>query len=318
MSLNIKVNTQSFNREEALKEAQKEQNQKGKNGTGGLGRKTLYAGNTALAQDDLILAKKIQAQKQALKDILDQHVTENKFSESLEELSARREELAEEAGAAQKELATVQEMRKAYQEEHGVTEDTPEELIPKDEAYTEAMKQFDEMEEHWAGKAEAALNGRASLGKAISSMEIEHAKTHGMVDATKEAEKLLQNTSKEIVGMLQQEAVDHVDEEIEKTVEEAKDQAEEKKEQEEKLEAAKESKEEREQQAAAAAEAGKKFETAGASAVSKPVETAGEISEQVMDADEAVKDIQKKVKNILEEENLLAEDLKGIAVDAAL
>ena len=307
MSLNINVSTRSLNREAALEEAQKEQN-----------RKTLYVGDTALAKSDSILAKKIQAQKQALKGILDQYTIDSDFDQSLEEMTTRRDELADEAKTAQAELATVQEMRKAYQEEHGVTADTPEELIPKDEEYAEAMKQFDEMEKEWANRAESAMMGRAGLGKAIASMETEYAKTHGMVDAMTDAEKLMKETSKEIVGMLKQEAIDHVDEEIQETVDKAKEEAEKKEEQEERLEEAKEAKEEREQQAEAAAQSGKRPEGTAGSIKNKPAEAAGEVSEKILNADDVVRDVQKKVKSILEEENLLEEDLKGISVDALL
>ena len=148
MSLNINLSTRTLNRQAALEEAKKEESKKGEQSQK---RTTFYVGDTALAKDDLILAKKIQAQKQALKGILEQYTTDSEFDQSLEDMAVRRDELTEEAKKAQSELATVQEMRKAYQEEHGVTADTPEELIPKDEAYTEAMEQFDEMEEEWAG-----------------------------------------------------------------------------------------------------------------------------------------------------------------------
>lgn len=315
MSLNINVSTRNLNREAALEEMKKEQNQKGERAEN---RKTFYAGDTALAQGDSILAKKIQAQKQALKGILDQYAMDSEFDQSVEELTTRREDLAEEAKAAQAEVATVQEMRKAYQEEHGVTADTPEELIPKDEEYAEAMKQFDEMEEEWSKRADAAINGRAGLGKAIAGMEIDYAKTHGMVDAMTDAEKLMKETSKEIVGMLKQEAIDHVDEEMQETVDKAKEEAEKKEEQEEKLEEAKEAKEEREQQAQAAAQAGASAGSSAGSLKNEPVEATKEVSEQILNADDVIKDVQKKVKSILEEENLLEEDLKGISVDALL
>ena len=304
MSLNINLSTRTLNRQAALEEAKKEESKKGEQSQK---RTTFYVGDTALAKDDLILAKKIQAQKQALKGILEQYTTDSEFDQSLEDMAVRRDELTEEAKKAQSELATVQEMRKAYQEEHGVTADTPEELIPKDEAYTEAMEQFDEMEEEWAGRAETALAGKAGLGRAISSMEIEYAKTHGMVDAVTDAEKLLKNTSKELVGMLKQEAIDHVDEEVQETIDKAKEEAEKKEEQEEKLEDAKDAKEERQQQVEAAA-----------TPSSKPAEPTGDISKTILEADDIVKDLQKKAKSILEEENLLEEDLKGISVDALL
>ena len=65
-----------------------------------------------------------------------------------------------------------------------------------------------------------------------------------MVDGQKKADKVMAAASKEAIGLLMDEAKDHVDEELEETREEAKEKAEEKAEQEKKIDERKESQEE--------------------------------------------------------------------------
>ena len=83
---------------------------------------------------------------------------------------------------------------------------------------------------------------------AIRAIRQERLKDHGMVDAKKEAEEILADAGKEIIGMLAGEAQDHIDEELEEKVEDAKEKAEEKEEQEEKLEEQRAEKEEQQAQ----------------------------------------------------------------------
>ena len=56
----------------------------------------------------------------------------------------------------------------------------------------------------------------------IKNVNLERLKTHPMVDAQKEAKKIEQSESKEVLGMLMEEGKDHVDDQIEKEKEEAK------------------------------------------------------------------------------------------------
>lgn len=276
--------------------------QKGE-GQAGKNRNTIFAGDMGIGQDS-VMARRLRAQKEAMKVVMDQHAGESKLDASVKEMENHRTTLADEAKTAQDELKKVEEMRKAYQEDYGVVEGSPE---PEDEAYQKAMKEFDDMADEWRGRADSAMAHRMAIGKSLDELKVERAKTHGMVDAQAEADEIMESASKEIIGMIKQDAMDHIDEKLEETVEEAEKKAEEEKEEKERLEEAKEEKEEQE----------KRLEEAGSSdpvQVSRPTN----ISDALVNADDAVKEIQKKIKGILEEEALLAEDLKGISVDTVL
>lgn len=276
--------------------------QKGE-GQAGKNRNTIFAGDMGIGQDS-VMARRLRAQKEAMKVVMDQHAGESKLDASVKEMENHRTTLADEAKTAQDELKKVEEMRKAYQEDYGVAEGSPE---PEDEAYQKAMKEFDDMADEWRGRANSAMDQRMAIGKSLDELKVERAKTHGMVDAQAEADEIMESASKEIIGMIKQDAMDHIDEKLEETVEEAEKKAEEEKEEKERLEEAKEEKEEQE----------KRLEEAGSSdpvQVSRPTN----ISDALVNADDAVKEIQKKIKGILEEEALLAEDLKGISVDTVL
>lgn len=276
--------------------------QKGE-GQAGKNRNTIFAGDMGVGQDS-VMARRLRAQKEAMKVVMDQHAGESKLDASAKEMENHRTTLADEAKTAHDELKKVEEMRKAYQEDYGVAEGSPE---PEDEAYQKAMKEFDDMADEWRGRADSAMAHRMAIGKSLDELKVERAKTHGMVDAQAEADEIMESASKEIIGMIKQDAMDHIDEKLEETVEEAEKKAEEEKEEKERLEEAKEEKEEQE----------KRLEEAGSSdpvQVSRPTN----ISDALVNADDAVKEIQKKIKGILEEEALLAEDLKGISVDTVL
>ncbi len=142
---------------------------------------------------------------------------------------------------------------------------------------------------------------------AIREMTIERLKHHPMVDAVKEADDILENASKEIVGML-------TDEEFEEEIEEAEENKEEKKEEEEKIEAAKEHREEMEALANP-----EKAEQEYNRADSSPDILEGDpVTEALLKMDKVKTDIQQEVSDMVMKMNLVADDIKGIKVDELL
>lgn len=110
-----------------------------------------------------------------------------------------------------------------------------------------------------------------------------------MLKAQDAAEDVLEAASDEILGMLMEEAKDHIDEEQEKREEQAEKIAEKKEEQEEQLEKSKEQNDELE-----------------------------EVTEAIREASEDGADVQKELDDILNKLKLLKEDLKGAKVDQML
>lgn len=167
-------------------------------------------------------------------------------------------------------------------------------------------------------KIDAELRGCYAT---IRATKLERLKYHGMVDAQKQADEVLDAAGKEILGMMIEEAKDHVDEELEEPREEAKEKAEEKAEEEEKIEERNEKKEELEAQIDAAHERGEEQEELRREAEERSREDA-DLLENMIDAGVGnvgnVSDIQSEIKTMLHKMKLLEEDLKGSTVDDQL
>jgi len=127
----------------------------------------------------------------------------------------------------------------------------------------------------------------------IRGTELERLKSQTMQKAEKSADEIMEAASDQIIGMLIEEAKDHIDEEMEKKKEAAEKAEEKKEEEEERIEERDEKKAEEEQ-------------------FREQIKTSTEmmiVSEDVMD------DVQKEIKKIMDEMKLLEEDIKGAAVD---
>ena len=155
----------------------------------------------------------------------------------------------------------------------------------------------------------------------IRATRLERLKYHGMVDAQKQADEVMEAAGKEILGMMIEEAKEHVDEELEEPREEAKEKAEEKAEEEEKIAERNEKKEELEAQIDAAHERSEEQEELRREAEERSREDA-ELLETMIDAGVGnvgnVSDIQSEIKTMLHKMKLLEEDLKGSTVDDQL
>lgn len=155
----------------------------------------------------------------------------------------------------------------------------------------------------------------------IRATKLERLKYHEMVNAQKKADEVMDAAGKEILGMLVEEAKDHVDEELEEPREEAKEEAEEKAEEEEKIEEREEKQEELEAQVDAAQVRSEEQEELRREAQERSREEA-DLLETMMEAGMGnvgnVSDIQSEIKNMLHKMKLLEEDLKGSTVDDQL
>ncbi len=135
-------------------------------------------------------------------------------------------------------------------------------------------------------------------GAALRSIASERLKVNPIGEAEDAAEKVLEAESDALMGALVSDAMDHVQEELTEETEAARERAEEKAELEERVEAAKENKEQQEQFTE---------ETKAKMQRQDPQEII-EIQSQV----------QAEIDKVLEELKLLAEDLKGNAIDKLL
>ncbi|MCI8799244.1 hypothetical protein [Acetatifactor muris] len=125
----------------------------------------------------------------------------------------------------------------------------------------------------------------------IKGIRSERLKHHNMTDAQEQAEDVVEASRDDVIGMVMEEAKEHVDEEQEKREEQAEAIQEKKEEQEEILEKREEKEEELEQ-------------------LMEEMPTEG-----TMDIGQTITEVKRQVQKVLDEVNLMEEDIKGSKVD---
>lgn len=251
-------------------------------------RKTIFAGDLAARPDSIMLRKK-QAQKQAMKVIQDTFDVDKKMDLSMEDMTARQEELREKNLGYQRELDQINSQKQALMKAYGITEDSEE--IP--EEYQQRMQELEENETMYRGYIEGNNAAIKGISISLSDTKIERLKEHPMLDAAKQSEEILQAASREIYGELINEGRKHLEEKMEEEKEKAEKRAEKKEEQEERLEKAEERKE----------------------SLEKKTENDREMLETIRSYNEPDSAADKEIQEILEELKLIKEDIKGAAVD---
>ncbi len=248
----------------------------------------IFAGGLQLPADKIAERRK-EAQQKAMKIVGDAFSRERSVDESVEQMKESISKTQEEMVAAKAELNRVQERKSELNNRMDLT----------DEEYLEEMKEIEEAEDYFGAQI---MNGQMLVEgteSALTDIHLERLKSAPMVEATEDADKILEAANKEIIGMLKDEAKEHIDEENEKRTEEAEEKAEKEKEEEERIEAMKAKKEERE-------------EKEGASPETDYVTAATRQMVKIAETDEKV---QQELQNIVSQMKLDLEDLKGAAVD---
>ncbi|MCM1039502.1 MAG: hypothetical protein NC434_09275 [Ruminococcus sp.] len=302
---------------------------------------------------DSILMRRQRAQKKAMKVVGDAWNADKKIDA---DIGNRRNHIEELQSSIDENMAIIadgeahkEELRKTY----GVAADSQEqkdlELMEKwqrsltlDSQVTLTDEEQARIEELSAGTRteyqERAMKIDSGMGiyesrikesqkemraeySAIRAIKQERLKDHTMVDAQKEAEDIVEDANKEIIGMLIGEAKDHVDEEQAEKIEEAKEKAEEKEEQEEKLEEQRAEKEE--QRAQLEIEQAESRETEEVKAEQRKrarqqADLLGEMQENIVSPSSNAAEAQQAIKEMLQKMKLLEEDLKGANVDVKL
>ncbi len=274
---------------------------------------------------DPVAQKRQQAREQAMKIVGDAWEGEQKLDADLESRRTRIRELTAEIGEYRKEIKWFDEERTRLQKVYGVSADSTEqkdlELLEKEldaklpgknvslskedrdriaeikanglTEYQSRSLELKELSMDYERKIEN-LNQEIEIENSIiSATKIERLKSSPMVKAQKQAEEVLEAASQEIIGMVLEEAKDHVDEELQEKVEAAKEQEEKKEILEERLEKIKEKKEQQEEL----------------------TEEIIDASEQLLQVDNMQTEVQKEVQEVLDKMKLLAEDIKGAKVD---
>ena len=185
----------------------------------------IFAGNTIAGKQerfDSIAARKRMLQRDALKRVQDTFSGQQKMDESIEELKKSQDNMLVIADTAKSEIDLLSERKQKLMENYQVEPDSEEqknlELLKKsldpnqnltEEEYQQ-LEQMGDLTEYQKTaleidtqlqvleeKRQAALNGYESMGKGIIDTQIEELKTHPMVDAQKQAGKIMKDAAKE-------------------------------------------------------------------------------------------------------------------------
>lgn len=299
---------------------------------------------------DSILMRKQRAQKKAMKVVGDAWAADKKIDLDLEKRrnhiqelkddidenmdiidsnNAHKEELKETYGVSddsqeQKDLELIEKRMRANNPFTNVTltKEEKERLAEIDKKplteYQQRVLNIDSENSVFQKNIDDAQREIKGEYGAIRAIRQERLKDHGMTDAKKEAEEILADAGKEIIGMLAGEAQDYIDETLEEKREEAKEKAEEKEEQEEKLEEQRAEKEEQriqleiEQEESKEAEKIKAEQRQRAREQADLLEAAG--NDLVLPSANA-SEAKAQIKAMLQRMKLLEEDLKGANVD---
>ena len=273
--------------------------------------KTIYAGDflREFPLREKIQQKKSEAQQRALKIVGDAW---NMDKEIDDEIRVREEEskvLREDNQEALENLKDVNQRMEELRDAFGISSDSEEQqelerIIQKrksptvsleEEELTEYQKRalaLDDVASYYRNQI-ADNNGKVQENSdTVEAIRKERLKSHTMVDAQKEAEEVMDAARDTAVGLVMEEAKEHLDEEQEKREEQAEAIEEKKKEQEE----IQEKRDEREKELEELIK-------------DMPVEEAASL-------DQTMEEVKQQIQKVLNEVNLAAEDIKGAKVDA--
>lgn len=309
-----KVGSDNSNLQNRLTQADKKQENRTK-----IEKKSVDARELNL-QQDTVLSKQIQAQKKALKHILNAFGVEQGISDSINEHIKKAEELTEEANMNLSESKRLERLKSDLKKSYDIADDSMEqkdlELLEKQERierreskeelsveekkrlsemgplteYQTAALEYEKAILEFKSRAKDAIDSAIIKNRVAEKIKVEQGKLHVQVDAQKAADNIMEQASKEILGLILDEGKDHVDDKIEENKEEAEVRAE------------KEAEKERLKE---------KNEPAKEAVIGQTVSQLGNIAE----ADGVMNKVQEELRNMVAKQKMLEEDVKGLEVD---
>ena len=260
------------------------QHKKGKN-------LSIFAGNLGKnGSESPVEKKRKEVRERAAKVLMDKFESDQKYEQGLDESRARIEEAQNTEREARENLKQAQEKRDAISKE-----DNPEEY----ERYSEYIAN----QESILQGAESAIMGENAFIRGAKRDKL--GEKYSMANAVVEEEKILAAGSKEIMGAAVQESMEHIQDQYQDNIEKAQEQKEKKEEEQEKLDELKEKRKEQEQQLAAAK----------AEAAEKQVEMTEQANETIT---KGSADVERELRTIQKQAELLDEEMKGLMVDSKL
>lgn len=227
-------------------------------------------GNQLNLGEDLVEEKRKKARSMAMELMLEAYKNDKALDSTAEEKSTHAKKLYEENDEARSMISDIKKEKENTNEIYGVTDDSEEakdldilrrgrdsmgnpQSVLTDEEYARykelysgglsdyhtRMLSLDADEKYYTDKISDNMKGIVSDYAFNRNLSIERLKSHDMLDAKKQGEQIVDAASKEIIGQVMQDAVDNIDEDIEKEKEDALEKKQEQKELEEHIERAK-------------------------------------------------------------------------------
>lgn len=282
-------------------------------------------GSTLATQNDPIAAKREEAKKKAMKIIGDAFANDRKIDEDLDARSEHIRKLKGVQNESRKAVNEIESDRVALRETYGIETDSAEEkelkllekefrakqkgsdvFLSKEDAeeitkikarglseYQSRSMEMLDYEKPYLDAIYEAGQGIEEENLTIAAIKRELPKNTAMLKAQDKAEAIEDAASKEIMGMLVDEAKEHIDSEAEENEEKAKEKKEKEEELQEKIDAAKEKRKEQEEL----------------------TENIVESAQDLTVATSNINDAQKDIKDMMNKLALVEEDMKGAAVD---
>lgn len=291
---------------------------------GGVSNGMVYAGDLNLNTDP-IMDKKSQAQKKALKLIIDQFKSDLDCDNSEANLNTKKAEIADDVQNATNEINKLEDSKQELKALYNVSEDSQEQkdtellekriLHPNDLTsdewkqinnmgpltdYQKDAVQLSNLQAEWQKQVNNGANSIQGINQSLASIELEKLKTHPMVDQQEAASKILEDASKEVVNSLVMEAKDKIDE----TMDENKDKVE--KEQKEKEEQEKED-------AAKKTDSSTTEDTSSSSSSTDNTNASADSTVAISPSDQ--QRLVDTVSRVADKLKMLDDDIKGIVVD---
>lgn len=249
----------------------------------------VFSGKVQFPQDKIAERRKA-AQEKAMNIVKAAFAGERILDAGVEEMQSSIEKGKDEMLAQKAELNRIAEEKEKLKGNNFLTS----------EEYEREMAELSKAESHFKGLIQDGKKYEDRTIQALTDIKIERAKSNPMVDAGKEAEAVLEAGGKEVIGMLFEEAKEHMETEFEKQQQAAEEKAAKEKELEERIEEMRAEKKEEDDTETPA------------------VEQLERSTRRMVKIAETGESIQKELKNVVDRLKLDLEDLKGAAVDEVL
>lgn len=276
-----------------------------------------------------IFMRKNQLKKGAMKIVTDAFAGDQKIDKRIEGHQNKVQELTRQANDAVGEMNRLKEQQANLKKSLGITDDSQEqkdfellkkaydiskgyskESLTKEETeriknmgpvteYQEASMEYYKMEAEFKDRMYKANDAIANENRTIEAIKLARAKIHPIVDAKKEADKILDAAGKEVVQQLLDEVKDNVDEKIEEANEKAEEIKDKNKE-----------KEEKRDKDIIRKDSDAKADQYGERRVND--------GDQVHEPDIDWSAAHKKMKQLLKAQRMLGEDIKGLEINEEL